>query len=82
MWRNREVDGFIRWLRRHNAALDPEARVGFYGLDLYNLGASIRAVIDYLDDRDPAAARVARERYGCLQPWSRNPAAYGRMAIT
>ena len=82
MWRNREVDGFIRWLRRHNAALDPEARVGFYGLDLYNLGASIRAVIDYLDDRDPEAARVARERYGCLQPWSRNPAAYGRMAIT
>ena len=82
MWRNREVDGFIRWLRRHNAALDPEARVGFYGLDLYNLAASIRAVIDYLDDRDPEAARVARERYGCLQPWSRNPAAYGRMAIT
>jgi erythromycin esterase-like protein len=82
MWRNREVDGFIRWLRDHNRALEGDAMAGFYGLDLYNLGASIRAVIDYLDDRDPEAAKVARERYGCLQPWSRDPAAYGRMAIT
>jgi erythromycin esterase-like protein len=55
---------------------------GFYGLDLYNLGGSIRAVIDYLDDVDPDAARLARERYGCLMPWTSNPAGYGRVAIT
>jgi erythromycin esterase-like protein len=55
---------------------------GFYGLDLYNLSGSIRAVIDYLDDVDPEAAAIARERYGCLMPWSKNPAGYGRMAIT
>jgi erythromycin esterase-like protein len=55
---------------------------GFYGLDLYNLAASIRAVIDFLDEADPEAAKLARERYGCLQPWSRDPAAYGLMAVT
>jgi protein-L-isoaspartate(D-aspartate) O-methyltransferase len=82
MWRNAEVDGFIRWLRSHNEERAPEEMAGFYGLDLYNLGASMRAVIDYLDDVDPVAAEVARERYGCLQPYSRNPAAYGRMAIS
>jgi protein-L-isoaspartate(D-aspartate) O-methyltransferase len=82
MWRNREVDDFIRWMRRYNEAREAAEPVGFYGLDLYNLGASIRAVIDYLDERDPDAARIARQRYGCLQPWSRDPAAYGRMAIT
>jgi protein-L-isoaspartate(D-aspartate) O-methyltransferase len=82
MWRNREVDDFIRWLRGYNEARAPNYMTGFYGLDLYNLGASIRAVIDFLDDRDPEAAKVARQRYGCLQPWSRDPAAYGRMAIT
>ncbi|HEY5721944.1 MAG TPA: protein-L-isoaspartate(D-aspartate) O-methyltransferase [Allosphingosinicella sp.] len=82
MWRNEEVDSFIRWLRTHNEGRTPEAMAGFHGLDLYNLGGSIRAVIDYLDDVDPDAARLARERYGCLMPWTRDPAAYGRIAIT
>jgi protein-L-isoaspartate(D-aspartate) O-methyltransferase len=82
MWRNTDVDAFVRWLRRHNQSRGVEAMAGFYGLDLYNLGGSIRAVIDYLDDVDPEAAAVARERYGCLQPWSKDPQSYGRMAIT
>jgi erythromycin esterase-like protein len=55
---------------------------GFYGLDLYNLGASIRAVIDFLEEADPETARVARRRYGCLRPWAHDPAEYGRVAIT
>src|SRR3546814_12332247 len=42
----------------------------------------MRAVIDYLDDVDPEAAAVARERYGCLMPYATNPQGYGRMAIT
>ncbi|MEA3051826.1 MAG: hypothetical protein QOG72_729 [Sphingomonadales bacterium] len=82
MWRNREVDSFVRWLKAHNEGRRHEAMAGFYGLDLYNLGASIRAVIDFLDEADPAAAKVARERYGCLRPWAHDPAAYGRVAIT
>jgi erythromycin esterase-like protein len=82
MWRNREVESFISWLREHNAAQAQGAMTGFYGLDLYNLSGSIRAVIDYLADVDPDAAALARERYGCLTPWSRDPALYGRLAIS
>ena len=37
-----------------------------------------RGRLDYLDDVDPDAARVARARYGTLTPWQRDPAAYGR----
>jgi len=82
MWRNSDVDAFIAWLREHNSAQPDERRAGFYGLDLYNLSGSIRAVIDYLDRVDPEAAAVARERYACLAPWKADPAAYGRMALT
>lgn len=82
MWRNADVDAFIRWLRRHNEDRVYAEMAGFYGLDLYNLGGSMRAVIDYLEGVDPEAAKVARRRYGCLEPWSHDPAAYGRMAIT
>ena len=81
MWRNTEVDAFIRWLRRHNGARSYEQMAGFYGLDLYNLNASMRAVIDFLEKEDPEAAKIARRRYGCMEPWADNPATYGRMAI-
>jgi erythromycin esterase-like protein len=82
MWRNEEVAEFTRWLWRHNAGLAEDARAGFYGLDLYNLEASIRAVIDYLDRVDPEAAAIARERYGCLHPWQSEPEVYGRMSFS
>jgi erythromycin esterase-like protein len=82
MWRNREFYDFVGWLRAHNAALPMGERVSFHGLDLYSLGGSIRAVIDYLDRTDPEAAAIARERYGCLAPWRDAPERYGRLAIS
>jgi erythromycin esterase-like protein len=42
----------------------------------------MRAVIGYLDEVDPQTARVARKRYGCLEPYSRNPQVYGAIALT
>ena len=82
MWRNTEVAAFVEWLRAHNAPLAPERRAGFYGLDIYNMRASIAAVLAYLDAVDPGAARVARERYGCLTPWQNEYATYGRAVLT
>jgi protein-L-isoaspartate(D-aspartate) O-methyltransferase len=82
MWRNKEVRGFVDWLRGHNAVLKPDARVAFHGLDLYSLYASIRSVLEYLDEVDPPSAKVARLRYGCLTPWQADPATYGHAALT
>ena len=82
MWRNREIDDFVRWLRHHNKVRSPDAQTGFYGLDLYNLSGSISAVFAYLDEADPDAAAVARERYGCLTPWQNEPSTYGRAALS
>ena len=82
MWRNTDVETFIEWLRDWNSDQPAAQRAGFYGLDLYNLNASIRAVLDYLDQVDPEAAEIARQRYGCLTPWAKEPQTYGRMALT
>ncbi|WP_161535420.1 protein-L-isoaspartate(D-aspartate) O-methyltransferase [Bradyrhizobium sp. LCT2] len=82
MWRNTEVRDFVSWLRKHNGTVDKTKRVAFHGLDLYSLYDSIRSVLNYLDEVDPASARVARERYGCLTPWQRDPATYGHAALT
>lgn len=81
MWRNREMQELVEWMRDRNAKMPAEERAGFYGLDLYSMGSSIRAVIDYLDGVDPEAAKAARKRYACLQPWVDDPAAYGLAAL-
>ena len=81
MWRNREVDAFIRWMREHNQNRAYERMCGFYGLDLYNLSASMQAVIEFLDREDPELARLAHRRYGCLDPWADEPQLYGRHSL-
>jgi erythromycin esterase-like protein len=81
MWRNTVLVEFTEWLRAHNDALSPGAeRVGFYGLDLYSLHASMKAVLRYLEKVDPAAAKRARERYSCFDHFGEDPQAYGLMA--
>jgi protein-L-isoaspartate(D-aspartate) O-methyltransferase len=82
MWRNAEVREFVDWLHEYNKSLGMTRRTGFYGLDLYSLYNSARAVIAYLEDVDPELAEVARWRYGCLSPWEADPAAYGHAALT
>ena len=77
MWRNTVVLEFIDWLREHNAARPSEARVGFYGLDLYSLFTSIEAVLAHLDRVDPQAARRARDRYACFERFAEDSQAYG-----
>src|SRR3954466_12433268 len=96
MWRNEEVLAFIDWLRLHNERVPAERRAAFRGLDVYSLGASIEAVLRYLDQVDPNAAaggrrrsrgsrpapgRAAPRRYGCLTPWQDEPAEYGRAVL-
>ena len=82
MWRNRETDEFIRWLRDHNQSrAESQPKVGFHGLDLYSLFTSIGLVLEYLDGVDSVAAGVARARYGLLTPWQQDPAAYGRAVL-
>jgi erythromycin esterase-like protein len=76
MWRNTDIVTFVEWLREHNDGLPPQQRVGFYGMDLYALYSSMRAVLEYLGRTDPDAARRARERYGCFDRYGEDPQAY------
>ncbi len=76
MWRNTDVVEFVEWLYEYNDGLPPEQQAGFYGIDLYSLHASMRAVLDYLGRRDPEAAARARERYGCFDRYGEHPQTY------
>lgn len=80
MWRNADVLNFIGWLRNFNSKKPHNRQIGFYGLDLYSLHASIRSVLDYLDKVDPEAAKRARYRYSCFEHFGEDAQSYGYAA--
>lgn len=79
MWRNAEAAGFVEWLREFNNGA-PERACGFYGMDLYSLHSSMRAVVSYLESVDANAAAAARDRYACFDQYGPEPQGYGYLA--
>ena len=80
MWRNRDVEQFVAWLRAVNDQRTDREKVGFYGLDLYSLHASMEAVLGYLDKTDASAAARARMRYACFDHFGEDTQQYGYAA--
>ena len=82
MWRNNEVRDFVDWLRDQMPRPNPRGgRRSTASTSTACMRRSARCRI-YLDQVEPDAAKVARQRYGCLTPWQRDPAAYGRAALS
>lgn len=70
MWRNKTVESFVEWLHDYNKTVpreyQPGKGAGFYGMDVYSMHASAEAVVNYLREVDPQAAKVAEARYRCF----------------
>jgi erythromycin esterase-like protein len=80
MWANEEIVDLVEWLRRYNdqRRLSEDRRVGFYGLDVYSLWDSMRAVVDYLEHIDPQLAANAKRAYRCFEPYGEDEQEYAR----
>jgi len=77
MWRNEVVRDFVGWLRDLNERRDDASRVGFFGLDLYSMFASIRSVLSYLERVDDDSYARAKYRYSCFDHLGDDSQAYG-----
>lgn len=80
MWRNADVLDFVGWLRSHNESVAESHQVGFYGLDVYSMRASMEAVLAFLRTVDQDAALRAARRYACFDHFGGDPRAYGYAA--
>lgn len=80
MWRNTTLPPFLRWLRAYNDKTSCKNKVGFYGLDLYSLNSSMKAVIQYLKKVDPVAAEQAIHSYACFDHLTVAPEVYGYLS--
>ena len=82
MWANWEVVAFVEWLREHNDALADEDKVGFYGLDVYSLWASLNAVLTYVGREKPTLLEVAKRAQTCFEPYKEAEVAYAQATLS
>jgi erythromycin esterase len=82
MWSNWEIAALAEWLREHNRSLRADKKVGFYGLDVYSLWDSMKAMMQYLQKEDPAAARSVRKAIQCFEPFHEDEGQYARHVLT
>lgn len=79
MWANREVQEFVGWLEWFNQGRPGDEKVGFYGLDVYSLWDSLRAVTRYLKEtNDLTALEAARRAVRCFEPYGEDAQEYAR----
>lgn len=79
MWANWEVAALAIWLREDNDLKTVEKKTGFYGLDVYSLWDSMRAMLEYLEKEDPEAAQKAMKAYQCFEPFMNDEEKYARL---
>ncbi len=82
MWANREVQELVTWMEWFNQGRPEEEKVGFYGLDVYSLWDSLRAVMRYLKEKgDPVALTAARRAVRCFEPYGEDAQDYARHTL-
>ena len=82
MWANREVQELIEWMEWFNQGRPEDEKVGFYGLDVYSLWDSLRAVMRYLKEKnDPVALAAARRAVRCFEPYAEDAQEYARHTV-
>lgn len=77
MWRNREFSDFVERLRTLNLARPPAARLGVYGMDVYDLYGALDRVRAYFRRENPTAMQAANAAAKCFAPFRRSGEAYG-----
>jgi erythromycin esterase len=81
MWGNWEIAALAEWLREYNAGLPADKKIGFYGLDVYSLWDSMKAMMAYLEKEDPNAAKSVKKAIQCFEPFNEDEQKYARYTL-
>jgi len=77
MWANEEIVELIEWLRAYNDKLpESEAKVGFYGIDVYSLWESLEEIVAYLESKGSPALEQAKRAMACFESHQRDEQSY------
>ena len=77
MWRNEEFANFVEHLRERNLTRAENARVGLYGMDVYDLYGALDRARTFLRRQGPKAAAAGEAAARCFARFRRSTEAYG-----
>ncbi len=80
MWANEETAALVEWMRVWNAGQPPEARAGFYGIDIYGHEEALRNLPRYVAGTDQERAARIADYLACLLPFADDFGNYARAA--
>jgi erythromycin esterase-like protein len=78
LWANYETASLVIWLNNYNQNLPAKQKVGFYGLDVFNIAEAAAEIKQYLPSSDTNAITAVTKFQQCFKPFADNEQKYVR----
>ena len=79
LWSNYEMVPLFGWLNAFNQDKPADDKIGFYGLDLFSIGESLKELMTYAGDT--SILNSAKKFQKCFQPYANDPVEYGKIIL-
>ena len=79
IWANYEVASFVGWLNEYNQNRSAKDKIGFYGLDLFNIAEAAYEIMLYLKSTDSAALQAVKSFQQCFKPYANDEQQYSKV---
>jgi Erythromycin esterase homolog len=70
LWANYETASLITWLNNYNQNIPVQQKVGFYGLDVFNIAEAAADIKPYLQPSDTNAINAVNKFRECFKPFA------------
>lgn len=79
LWANYEMASLVSWMNEYNQNRPAKDKIGFYGLDLFNIAAAANDIKMYLTAADTAARQAIKNFQQCFAPYANDEQQYPKI---
>ena len=76
LWANYEVASLVTWLNEFNQNIPANDKVGFYGLDLFNIAEAADEILPFLEQADTATINTVKRFQQCFKNYANDELKY------
>ncbi len=79
LWANYEVASLVSWLNEYNQNRSAKDKIGFYGLDLFNIAEAANEIIPFLTPADTTAMHAVKKFQVCFKLYANDEQQYSKV---